>query len=92
MERSWIEECKDSDASSASRNRPGMIYVRERKADSICVTEDWFLVMKSPYIWSHFGGSAKALGTCRGRVLRCSMLVLSWTTLGGGEVVDALMR
>jgi hypothetical protein len=42
-----IEECKLSEASSASRNRPGMIYVRDRNADSICVTELWFLVMKS---------------------------------------------
>jgi hypothetical protein len=63
-----------------------MIYVRERKADSICVTEDWFLVMKSPYIWSHFGGSEKALGTCRGRILRRSMLVLEMDDLGRSEV------
>jgi hypothetical protein len=45
-ERSWMEECRDSDANSASRKRPGIIYVRERRADSIEVTEDWFFVMK----------------------------------------------
>lgn len=52
-----MEECSDSDASSASRKRPGMIYVRERRADSICVTEDWFLVMKELYLESSLGGS-----------------------------------
>ncbi len=45
-ERSWMEECRDSDASSASRKRPGIMYVKERRADSIDVTEDWFFVMK----------------------------------------------
>jgi hypothetical protein len=33
-----------------------MIYVNERKADSICDTALEFLVMKSEYIPSHFGG------------------------------------
>lgn len=46
MERSCTEEWRDSEASSASRNRPGIIYVRERRADSIDVTEDWWVVMK----------------------------------------------
>ena len=35
-----MEECRDSDASSASRKRPGIMYVKERRADSIDVTED----------------------------------------------------
>jgi len=35
-----MEECSDSDANSASRKRPGIIYVKERKADSIDVTDD----------------------------------------------------
>jgi len=41
-----MNECSDSEASSASRNRPGIMYVKERRADSIEVTEDWFFVMK----------------------------------------------
>ena len=40
-----------------------MMYVNERRADSIWVTELWFLVMKLPYILSHFGGKARAFGT-----------------------------
>lgn len=35
MERSWMEEWRDSEASSASRKRPGIMYVRDRSADSI---------------------------------------------------------
>lgn len=45
-----MEEWRDSDASSASRKRPGIMYVRDRKADSICVTEDWLLAMKELYL------------------------------------------
>jgi hypothetical protein len=33
-----------------------MMYVNERRADSICDTALEFLVMKSEYIPSHFGG------------------------------------
>jgi hypothetical protein len=51
-----MEECRDSDANSASRKRPGIMYVRERRADSIEVTEDWFFVMKFEYRESHLGG------------------------------------
>jgi hypothetical protein len=71
-----MEEWRDSEASSASRKRPGMIYVRERRADSIWVTEDWFLVMNVPYIESHFGGSARRFGIpCRAVAgLRVSMI------------------
>jgi hypothetical protein len=58
-----MEECKLSEASSASRNRPGMIYVNERRADSIWVTELWFLVTNSPYMLSHFGGSSRGFVT-----------------------------
>jgi hypothetical protein len=43
-------ECRDSDAISASRKRPGMRYVRERSADSICDTEDEFFRMKVRYL------------------------------------------
>ena len=49
--------------------------MRERSADSICVTELWFLVMKSPYMFIHFGGNVKALGTCLLAILRESILV-----------------
>jgi hypothetical protein len=45
-ERRCIETCA-----------PGMIYVSERSADSICVTALLFLVMKSEYMLSHLGGS-----------------------------------
>ena len=54
-----------------------MIYVRERNADSICVTELWFLVMKSPYMFIHFGGKDSALGTCRLAILSESIMVLA---------------
>ena len=70
IDNSWIEECRLSDANSASRNRPGMIYVSDRNADSICVTELWFFVMKSAYMLSHLGGNASGLGTCRRVVFR----------------------
>jgi hypothetical protein len=36
-----------------------MIYVNDRSADSICETALEFLVMKSEYMLSHFGGSDK---------------------------------
>lgn len=36
---------------------PGMMYVSERSADSICVTALLFFVMKSEYMPSHLGGS-----------------------------------
>lgn len=61
-----MEEWRDSEASSASRKRPGMMYVKERKADSICVTEDWWVVMKVLYKESHFGGRVRAWGRERG--------------------------
>lgn len=35
-----MDEWRDSEASSASRKRPGIMYVRERRADSIDVTDD----------------------------------------------------
>lgn len=63
MDSSWMEECKLSEASSASRKRPGMMYVKDRRADSIWVTELWFLVMNSPYMLSHFGGSSRGFVT-----------------------------
>ena len=75
MESNWIEECRDSDANSASRNRPGIMYVKERRADSICVTELWFLVMKSPYMLIHLGGNDMAFGTCLLAILRDSIIV-----------------
>lgn len=34
-----------------------MMYVKDRSADSICDTALLFLVMKSEYMPSHFGGS-----------------------------------
>lgn len=36
-----------------------MMYVSDRSADSICDTALLFLVMKSEYIPSHFGGSER---------------------------------
>lgn len=39
---------------------PGMMYVSDRSVDSICDTWWEFLVIKSSYIWSHWGGSEKA--------------------------------
>lgn len=44
-----------------------MIYVKERRADSICVTEDWFLVIKVLYMLSHLGGKLRRFWSpCRG--------------------------
>jgi hypothetical protein len=76
MDSNWMEECKLSDASSASRNRPGMIYVNDRKADSICVTELWFLVMKSPYMFNHFGGNSRGFVTRHRAAWGVSMAVV----------------
>jgi hypothetical protein len=41
----------------APRHAPGMIYVSDRSADSICDTALLFLAMKSEYMPSHRGGS-----------------------------------
>lgn len=40
---------------------PGIIYVKERSADSNCETWLAFLVTKSSYMASHFGGRARVL-------------------------------
>lgn len=40
---------------------PGIIYVKERSADSSCETWLAFLVTKSSYMASHFGGRARVL-------------------------------
>lgn len=42
---------------------PGIMYVNDLRADSICETWLAFLVMKSSYIASHFGGRARASRT-----------------------------
>lgn len=44
------EALHDSDASSASRNRPGMIYTRDRNADSIWETDPALSDTKFSYI------------------------------------------
>jgi len=49
----WLEARRRShrpasDATSDSRYRPGIIYVNERKPDSICDTALAFFEMKSP--------------------------------------------
>lgn len=49
-------------ASLVEQEVPGMIYVKLRSADSIWETALAFLMMKSPYMSSHFGGSDKASG------------------------------
>jgi len=38
-----------------------MMYVKERRVDSICDTWLAFLVMKSSYLCSHFGGTDATL-------------------------------
>ena len=66
------QSIRDSDAISDSRNRPeivsndvvtgkcqnvpGIMYVSDRSADSICDTALLFLVMKSEYMPSHLVG------------------------------------
>lgn len=40
---------------------PGIMYVKERSADSSWETWLAFLVTKSSYMASHFGGSARVL-------------------------------
>ncbi len=42
---------------------PGMMYVNDRSADSICDTELAFLRTKSSYMLSHLGGNLMILGT-----------------------------
>jgi hypothetical protein len=41
---------------------PGMIYVKDRKADSICETELALAMTKSPYISTHFCGDGMFSG------------------------------
>ena len=43
-------------ATAVRRFVPGMMYVSDRNADSICVTALLFLVMKSEYMPSHCVG------------------------------------
>jgi hypothetical protein len=49
------------------------------------VTEDWFFVMKSEYMFSHFGGSARAVGR-RGEVVEVVMGLRA--SMGGGLVEE----
>lgn len=51
------EMCEDA----KGRSVPGIMYVKERSADSSCETWLAFLVTKSSYRASHFGGSARVL-------------------------------
>jgi hypothetical protein len=51
-----------------------MMYVSERNADSICDTALAFLVMKSEYIPSHFGGMDRASLV---RCVACLYIVLT---------------
>lgn len=48
---------RDSLASSDSRKRPGMMYVRERRADSICETDEALSEIKASYLRSHERGA-----------------------------------
>lgn len=51
---------------------PGIMYVRERRADSIWETCPAFLVTKSSYLASHVGGRESTLrrfGGCMGDLL-----------------------
>ena len=41
---------------------PGMMYVSDRRAVSICDTAPAFLVINSPYTFSHFGASDRTSG------------------------------
>ena len=45
-----MESLRESDAISASRNRPGMIYTSDRNADSIWETDPALSVTKFSYI------------------------------------------
>lgn len=60
---------------------PGIMYVRDRSADSICDTALLFLVMKSEYIPIHFGGSDR---TSPVRCVACLYIVIS--PLAGGSI------
>jgi hypothetical protein len=70
------------------RCAPGMMYVNERSADSICDTALLFLVMNSEYIPSHFGGSDKTAVVFS---VACLYMVggpsdwVQWTSLSLGE-------
>ena len=50
-------DLRDSLASSDSRKRPGMMYVRERRADSVCETEDALSETKASYLRSRALGA-----------------------------------
>ena len=62
---------------------PGMMYVSDRSADSICETELAFFVTKSSYMCSHRGGKDRASGTCCEACLSFSMTM---TQLREGEM------
>ena len=49
----------DSEAISASRKRPGMIYVKERMALSICPIDDAFCTMNSSYLCVNSAGKVR---------------------------------
>ena len=53
---------------------PGMMYVSERKADSIWDTELAFFKIKSSYTPSHLFGTAILLGSTGGRCIGASNL------------------
>lgn len=54
-----MPECNDSDAISASLKRPGMRYVNDLRANSICETEEEFLVMNWRYLSRYSDGRDK---------------------------------
>lgn len=72
----------DSEAISASRKRPGMIYVKLLRALSICDTDPAFLVMNSSYMDSHCG---------RSRLPRDGFGVLEEIEFGSGAIAEDIM-
>lgn len=63
-----MPECNDSEAISASRKRPGIKYVSDRNADSICDTEEELFRMKARYLARYSDG--------RDRVERTALCLL----------------
>jgi hypothetical protein len=66
-------------------NTPGIIYVKDLRADSICETALEFLMMKSPYDATHLGGRDKACAVVSEADLYNSNIVMELARAGGGK-------
>ena len=84
------ESLRDSDASSASRKRPGIIYTSDRNADSICETDPALSDTKFSYILMRFRGDADD-GGIRAGVPRACGIDSGIIVFGRKEMYDCMI-